>query len=69
MACGHWPSHRGALWCHHQAVLDVNGFADDVMAPSFGSRIVLMVTQCGRGWIIFANSSRLKNSIKQWQTL
>ena len=21
----------GAVWCHHEAVLDVNGFADDVV--------------------------------------
>ena len=25
----------GALWCHHQAVLDVTGFDDDVTVPSF----------------------------------
>jgi len=35
----------GALWCHHQAVLDVNGFADDVAVPSFGPRMVCTV--CG----------------------
>jgi hypothetical protein len=26
----------GALCCHHQAVLDVGAFADDVVVPSFG---------------------------------
>jgi hypothetical protein len=35
----------GALWCHHQAVLDVAGFADDVIVPSFASRMVCTV--CG----------------------
>jgi len=28
----------GAVWCNHQAVLDVNTFADDVVVPSFGPR-------------------------------
>ena len=35
----------GAVWCHHQAVLDVNGFADDVAVPAFGPRMVCTV--CG----------------------
>ena len=35
----------GAVWCHHQAVLDVNGLADDVAVPSFGPRMVC--TACG----------------------
>ena len=35
----------GAVWCHHNAVLDVSGFADDVAAPSFGPRMVCTV--CG----------------------
>ena len=35
----------GAAWCHHQAVLDVNAFADDVVVPSFGLRMVCTV--CG----------------------
>src|SRR5262249_10434945 len=30
----------GALWCHHQAVLDVSAFADDVAVPDFGPRMV-----------------------------
>jgi len=25
----------GALWCHHQAVLDVNAFADDLGGAVF----------------------------------
>ena len=36
---------RGAVWCHHQAVLDVNAFADDVVVPSFGPRMAC--TACG----------------------
>ena len=35
----------GAVWCHHQAVLDVSAFADDLVVPSFGPRMVCMV--CG----------------------
>src|SRR5262249_36880017 len=35
----------GALWCHHQAVLDVSAFADDVAVPAFGPRMVCTV--CG----------------------
>jgi len=31
--------------CHHQTLLDVNDFADDVLVPSFGSRMVC--TACG----------------------
>jgi hypothetical protein len=33
----------GAVWCNHQAVLDVN--ADDVTVPSFGPRMVCTI--CG----------------------
>ena len=35
----------GAVWCHHQAVLDVDAFADDMAVPSFGPRMVCTV--CG----------------------
>ena len=35
----------GAVCCHRQAVLDVSGFADDAMVPSFGPRMVCTV--CG----------------------
>lgn len=35
----------GAIWCHHQAVLDASTFADDVTVPSFGLRVVCTV--CG----------------------
>ena len=35
----------GALWCHHEAVLDVTAFVDDVSVPSFGLRMVCTV--CG----------------------
>ena len=35
----------GALWCHHEAVLDVSGFAGDVTVPSFCRRMVCTV--CG----------------------
>lgn len=35
----------GTLWCHHQAVLDVAAFADDMTVPSFGPRLVCTV--CG----------------------
>jgi hypothetical protein len=35
----------GALWCHHEAVLDVTAFADDVTVPAFGPRMVCTV--CG----------------------
>jgi hypothetical protein len=35
----------GAVCCHHQAVLDVNAFADDLAVPSFGPRMVCTV--CG----------------------
>jgi hypothetical protein len=35
----------GAVWCNHQAVLDVNTFADDVTVPSFGPRMICTV--CG----------------------
>jgi hypothetical protein len=35
----------GALWCHHQAVLDVAAFSDDVTVPAFGPRMVCTV--CG----------------------
>ena len=35
----------GALHCHHEAVLDVSAFANDVTVPTFGPRMVCMV--CG----------------------
>jgi hypothetical protein len=35
----------GAVWWNHQAVLDVDAFADDMAVPSFGPRMVCMV--CG----------------------
>jgi len=35
----------GALRCHHQAVLNVTGFADDLTVPAFGPRMVCTV--CG----------------------
>ena len=35
----------GAHHCHHDAPIDVNGFADDVTVPSFGPRMVCTV--CG----------------------
>jgi hypothetical protein len=31
--------------CHHQAVLDVNAYPDDVTVPSFAPRLVC--TACG----------------------
>ena len=34
-----------ALWCRHEAVLDVSTFSDDVTVPSFGPRMVCTV--CG----------------------
>jgi hypothetical protein len=35
----------GAQHCHHQAVLDVSAFADDVTVPAFGPRMICTV--CG----------------------
>jgi hypothetical protein len=35
----------GALWCHHEAILTVDDFADDVTVPAFGPRMVC--TACG----------------------
>jgi hypothetical protein len=35
----------GAQWCHHEAVLDVNAFADELTVPSFGPRMVCTI--CG----------------------
>jgi hypothetical protein len=35
----------GAVWCNHQAVLDIDAFADDVVVPSFAPRMVCTV--CG----------------------
>jgi hypothetical protein len=35
----------GAIHCHHCAVIDVNGFPDDVVVSSFGPRMVCTV--CG----------------------
>ena len=37
--------HCGALHCHHEAILDVSAFSDDVTVPSFGPRMVCTV--CG----------------------
>jgi hypothetical protein len=34
-----------AIHCHHEATMDVSGFADDVTVPSFGPRIVCTI--CG----------------------
>jgi hypothetical protein len=33
----------GALHCHHDATMDVSGFADDVTVPSFSPRMVSTV--------------------------
>jgi len=27
------------LWCHHEAILDVSAFSDDVAVPSLGPRM------------------------------
>jgi hypothetical protein len=35
----------GALGCHHQAVLDISDYVDDVAVPAFGPRMVCTV--CG----------------------
>ena len=35
----------GALWCHHQGILDVSPYPDDIAVPSFGPRMVC--TACG----------------------
>jgi hypothetical protein len=35
----------GAQHCHHEAVLDVTGYADDLAVPAFGPRMVCTV--CG----------------------
>ncbi|HEX3163874.1 MAG TPA: hypothetical protein VHQ92_14955 [Pseudolabrys sp.] len=35
----------GAVHCHHDAVMDASGFADEVAVPSFGPRMVC--TACG----------------------
>ena len=35
----------GAVHCHHDAVIDVSAFADDVIVPYFGPRMVCTV--CG----------------------
>jgi hypothetical protein len=35
----------GAVHCHHDAVMDACGFADEVAVPSFGPRMVC--TACG----------------------
>jgi hypothetical protein len=37
--------HCGGRWCHHEAVLDVSIYADDMPVPSFGPRMVCTV--CG----------------------
>jgi hypothetical protein len=38
----------GAIWCNHQAVLDVNAFADDITVPTFGPRNGLHSVRCHR---------------------
>ena len=35
----------GALWCNHEALLDVSAFADDLTVPSFSPRMVCTI--CG----------------------
>ena len=35
----------GALYCHHEAIMDVTAYADDMVVPSFGPRMVCTV--CG----------------------
>jgi len=35
----------GALWCNHEAILDVSTYADDLTVPSFCPRMVCTV--CG----------------------
>ena len=35
----------GALWCHHERILDVSAYANDVTVPSFCPRMVCTV--CG----------------------
>jgi hypothetical protein len=35
----------GGRWCHHEAILDLSGYADDVAVPAFGPRMVCTV--CG----------------------
>jgi len=35
----------GAIYCHHEAVLDVSTYADDLPVPAFGPRMVCTV--CG----------------------
>jgi hypothetical protein len=35
----------GALWCNHEAILDVSTYADDLTVPSFGPRMVCTI--CG----------------------
>jgi hypothetical protein len=37
--------HCGGRFCHHQAVLDVSDFSDDIPVTVFGSRMVCTV--CG----------------------
>ena len=33
----------GALWCNHEAILDVSTYADDLTVPSFGPRMVCTI--------------------------
>jgi hypothetical protein len=35
----------GAVWCHHDAVIDVSAYPDRMTVPSFGPRMVCTV--CG----------------------
>jgi len=37
--------HCGGRYCHHESVLDVSDYADDVPVPAFGPRTVC--TRCG----------------------
>jgi hypothetical protein len=37
--------HCGALWCNHEAILDVSTYADGMTVPSFGPRMVWCAAQ------------------------
>lgn len=37
--------HCGGCHCHHEAIIDVSAFPDDVPVPSFGPRMVC--SACG----------------------
>lgn len=38
----------GGRWCHHESVLDMTAYPDEVPVPSFGPRMVCTV--CGAIW-------------------